>query len=225
MTKSSKQSRATEKKGKSKGFLAGAVQRRKGTYAGKAAKVKQQLIHKAKVKREFYKSLKQDDEFLKTPDFYKEIFSEKTIDDDGNVVEYRRENANDKTALDSKAEGSGDEEVVLSDEDKEEEEEELKAAKGSKNTKSKPSKDNKSSKPNPFKQAIMEREKKIAEEREKREAARLEREKVARGRARYYAQRKKNREVHTAKTSRGQPKLGNQIQHLLNKIKSMDSSS
>ncbi|CAO3685150.1 unnamed protein product [Rhizopus stolonifer] len=53
----------------------------------KQLKRKQDLIHKATVKSQYYKTLnKQDDD---TPDYVKDIFGaqEKTIDKDGNVVE------------------------------------------------------------------------------------------------------------------------------------------
>ncbi|KAF9912979.1 hypothetical protein BX616_010193 [Lobosporangium transversale] len=76
---------------------------------GIAKKLKAELIHKAKVKKEYAKVLKQEEQ--NTPEFYKKIFGEKTIDDEGNVVAYNS--------------GQGQEDGSDMDEEEEDQDEEM----------------------------------------------------------------------------------------------------
>jgi hypothetical protein len=73
-------------------------------------------------------------------------------------------------------------------------------------------------KPNPFsKDVVKQRELKEAAEKEWEEK-RKEKEQQQKGRAKYYKQRKEVRGKMMARNSRGQPKMGTQINLLLDKI-------
>ncbi|KAF9932185.1 hypothetical protein FBU30_008740 [Linnemannia zychae] len=204
-------------------------------YKGHAKKLKAELIHKAKVKKDFAKVMKK--ELDETPEFYKKIFGEKTIDDEGNIVAYGEakeeevvEN-NDDEDMEGSESGSDEEEEELDDvseedEGSEEEEEAPKKGKGKKNAvathknaKQEDGTFKRAAKPNPFKAAIEKREaerKAIQEARERAQRAKAEAKK---GRDAYYAKREKTTKRMREKTSRGQPVLANQIKMMLGKIK------
>ncbi|KAF9971757.1 hypothetical protein BGZ73_005210 [Actinomortierella ambigua] len=204
-------------------------------YKGRMKKIKSDLIHKAKVKKEYAKVLKQEQD--STPEFYKKIFGERTIDDEGNVVAYKPEGADksDDEGGDEGKEASENEddfEVDLDasdedssdDEDDEESEDQQsskkrKAKGGSKGGKKKGDEPQKKHKPNPFKAAIEKRERDMKAQQEEREAARRAKEDARKGREKYFAKRQKQSAKLRQKTERGQPKLGNHIQMLLGKIK------
>ncbi|KAG0225420.1 hypothetical protein BGW42_004440 [Actinomortierella wolfii] len=205
-------------------------------YKGRLKKIKSELIHKAKVKKEYAKVLKQEQD--NTPEFYKKIFGERTIDDEGNVVEYRPA-GEDKPNEESEASHNEDDfEVDLDapeedssesedDEDEESDDEDNRSSKKRKaGSGGKKGKDNKKGdgpqkkhKPNPFKAAIEKRERDMKAQQEAREAAQRAKEEARKGREKYYARRQKQSAKLRQKTERGQPKLGNHIKMLLGKIK------
>ncbi|KAF9197592.1 hypothetical protein BGZ49_001892 [Haplosporangium sp. Z 27] len=227
-----------DKSGKKKGFNPMArAHMGSEAYKGHAKKLKADLIHKAKVKKEYAKVLSKEEE--NTPEFYKKIFGEKTIDDEGNIVAYN-DNKEDEGDDDSEQEGediSGsdeDEDMESGSDDAEEEEEEeeakpTKSAKGGKGkaaakTQNKPGKQEDGSfkrapKPNPFKAAIEKREAEKKAIQEARDRAQRERALAKKGRDAYYANREKTTQKMREKTPRGQPVLANQIKMMLGKIK------
>ncbi|KAG0265656.1 hypothetical protein BG011_004255 [Mortierella polycephala] len=204
-------------------------------YKGHAKKLKAELIHKAKVKKDFAKVLKKEEE--NTPDFYKKIFGEKTIDDNGDVVEYKtgrsqQEQDDEMSGSDEDAEmqesGSGSEEEEQGDSEEEEEKPASKKSKGKKGDVSsattKPGKQEDGSfkraqKPNPFKAAIEKREAEKKAIQDARERAQRERALAKKGRDAYYANRQKTTTRMREKTPKGQPVLANQIKMMLGKIK------
>ncbi|KAG0328404.1 hypothetical protein BGZ99_005419 [Dissophora globulifera] len=210
-------------------------------YKGHAKKLKADLIHKAKVKKDYAKVLKQEEE--NTPEFYKKIFGERTIDNNGNIVAYKDDEAADDGSDQEDEEMSGseaDEDMEGSEsgseggsEEEEEEEEEEKPApksKGKKNaatsstTSSKPGKQEdgtfkRAPKPNPFKAAIEKREAEKKAIQEARDRAQRERALAKKGRDAYYSNRQKTTQKMRETTSRGQPVLANQIKMMLGKIK------
>ncbi|KAF9431752.1 hypothetical protein BGZ76_011738 [Entomortierella beljakovae] len=222
-----------EKSGKKKGFNPMArAHMGSEAYKGHAKKLKADLIHKATVKKEYAKVLKREEE--NTPEFYKKIFGEKTIDDEGNIVAYNNgeeqdgdsaDDDDDEDMEDAESE-SGEEEV---EEEEEEEEKPSKNAKGKKNTPSKtaPQKNGKQEdgtfkrahKPNPFKAAIEKREAEKKAIQEARDRVQRERALAKKGRDAYYNNREKTTRKMQEKTSRGQPVLANQIKMMLGKIK------
>ncbi|KAF9120317.1 hypothetical protein BGX30_003244 [Mortierella sp. GBA39] len=196
-------------------------------YKGHAKKLKADLIHKAKVKKEYARVLKQ--EAGETPEFYKKIFGEKTIDDEGNVIAY-------KDGEDEEMSGSeGDEDMEGSGSEAEEEEEEVeseeetapKKGKGKKDTPAPSNKNAKqedgsfkrAAKPNPFKAAIEKREAEKKAIQEARDRAQRARADAKKGRDAYYANREKATKKMREKTPSGQPVLANQIKMMLGKIK------
>ncbi|KAF9947951.1 hypothetical protein BGZ70_002430 [Mortierella alpina] len=203
-------------------------------YKGHAKKLKAELIHKAKVKKDYAKVLKQEED--NTPEFYKKIFGERTIDDDGNIVEYKNADGEDQ----DDQEGELDEEMSGSEEDEEmedsgleeEQAEEEEAEAPSKKTKgktaeavsSKPGKQEdgtfkRAPKPNPFKAAIEKREAEKKAIQEARDRAQRARADAKKGRDAYYANREKTTQRMREKTPKGQPVLANQIKMMLGKIK------
>ncbi|KAI1312284.1 hypothetical protein EDD11_003003, partial [Mortierella claussenii] len=198
-------------------------------------KLKAELIHKAKVKKDYAKVLKQEEENV--PDFYKKIFGEKTIDDDGNVVAYKNDNDDHEDEDEDEDQEDEDEEMIGSDDDQEvnesgsevdqedeEEERPSKKAKGSKSAPVKPGKQEdgtfkRAAKPNPFKAAIEKREAEKKAIQEARDKAQRERALAKKGRDAYYANREKTSKKMREKTPRGQPVLANQIKMMLGKIK------
>ncbi|KAF9109826.1 hypothetical protein BGX27_007143 [Mortierella sp. AM989] len=235
------------KKGSTGGNRDGRVEKKRGfnpmarahmgseAYKGHAKKLKAELIHKAKVKKDYAKVLSQEEE--NTPEFYKKIFGEKTIDDEGNIIAYKGEGQEDENGdedqEDEEMSGSEeDEEMQGSGSDSEEEEEEEKPSKNSKGKKgaaeskaqSKPGKQEdgtfkRAPKPNPFKAAIEKREAEKKAIQEARDRAQRERALVKKGRDAYYANREKTTQKMREKTPRGQPVLANQIKLMLGKIK------
>ncbi|KAF9165301.1 hypothetical protein BGX21_001639 [Mortierella sp. AD011] len=238
------------KKDSASGTKDGRVEKKKGfnpmarahmgsdAYKGHAKKLKAELIHKAKVKKEYAKVLTKEEE--NTPEFYKKIFGEKTIDDEGNIVAYK----GDEDEEDNDENDQKDEDMSRSDEDEnmqesgsdneeeEEEEEEVKPSKNSKGkkgaaatkTQTKPGKQDdgtfkRAHKPNPFKAAIEKREAEKKAIQEARDRAQRERALAKKGRDAYYANREKTTRKMREKTSRGQPVLANQIKMMLGKIK------
>ncbi|GJJ74759.1 hypothetical protein EMPS_07117 [Entomortierella parvispora] len=189
-------------------------------YKGHAKKLKAELIHKAKVKKDYAKVLKQEED--NTPEFYKKIFGEKTIDDEGNIVEYKNGDEEEGDEDEDMSGSENDEEEQEDDKEEEEEEEEKPAKKGKKDTKAGKQDDGtfkRAAKPNPFKAAIEKRE-------AEKKAIQAERERVLRakadarkGREAYYANREKTTQKMREKTSKGQPVLANQIKMMLGKIK------
>ncbi|KAF9185780.1 hypothetical protein BGZ50_002864 [Haplosporangium sp. Z 11] len=212
-------------------------------YKGHAKKLKAELIHKAKVKKEFAKVLKKEED--NTPEFYKKIFGERTIDDNGNIVEYKTDDGQQEQDDDQKEDeddemsgsdedaemqesGSGSEEVEQDDSEEEEEKPASKKSKGKKGDVSaaatKPGKQEdgtfkRAQKPNPFKAAIEKREAEKKAIQEARERAQRERALAKKGRDAYYANRQKTTKKMREKTPRGQPVLANQIKMMLGKIK------
>ncbi|KAI8086681.1 uncharacterized protein BX664DRAFT_336496 [Halteromyces radiatus] len=176
----------------------------------RAKKKKQELIQKATVKSQYYKALAKehaDD----TPDYVKEIF-EKTIDEDGNVVEYqsgttkrKREEIDSDKVFDLDQEESSSDESDGSDQDQ-------KTKKSTKDT-------TKSHKPNPFKTQLEEQQKKKQLNQQEREARQKEIEQKMSERKRYYQQRNKQRGKMLAKNKNGQPNLATQMEILIGRIK------
>ncbi|KAF9120491.1 hypothetical protein BG015_006065 [Linnemannia schmuckeri] len=195
-------------------------------YKGHAKKLKADLIHKAKVKKEYARVLKQEAE--ETPEFYKKIFGEKTIDDEGNVVAYKDGGGEEMSGSegDEDMEGSGSE-AEEEEEEEESEEEAPKKAKGKKDTPAPSNKNAKqedgsfkrAAKPNPFKAAIEKREAEKKAIQEARDRAQRARADAKKGRDAYYANREKTTKKMREKTPRGQPVLANQIKMMLGKIK------
>ncbi|KAG0352330.1 hypothetical protein BC939DRAFT_498075 [Gamsiella multidivaricata] len=207
-------------------------------YKGHAKKLKAELIHKAKVKKDFAKVLKKEEE--NTPEFYKKIFGEKTIDNEGNVIAYKNDDAPEAEDDAEEMSGSSDDEDMQglgSDEDEEDENEEdeveseeekqsKKSKKGVASTSAtaKPGKQEDGSfvrapKPNPFKAAIEKREAEKKAIQEARERVQRERALAKKGRDAYYANREKTTKKMREKTPSGQPVLANQIKMMLGKIK------
>ncbi|KAG0077223.1 hypothetical protein BGZ93_006792 [Podila epicladia] len=189
-------------------------------YKGHAKKLKAELIHKAKVKKDYAKVLKQEDN---TPEFYKKIFGEKTIDDEGNIVAYKDEDAEDDEEMED-APSDDEEEEASGSEEEEEEEEEEKPSKKAKGKEVKPGKQEDGSfkrapKPNPFKAAIEKREAEKKAIQEARDRAQRARADAKKGREAYYANRQKTTQKMREKTPSGQPVLANQIKMMLGKIK------
>ncbi|KAG0331533.1 hypothetical protein BG000_010812 [Podila horticola] len=190
-------------------------------YKGHAKKLKAELIHKAKVKKDYAKVLKQEEE--STPEFYKKIFGEKTIDDEGNIVAYKDEDAEDDEEMeDAPSEDEEEEEEEASGSEKEEEEE--KPSKKFKGKEVKPGKQEDGSfkrapKPNPFKAAIEKREAEKKAIQEARDRAQRARADAKKGRDTYYANRQKTTQKMREKTPSGQPVMANQIKMMLSKIK------
>ncbi|KAG0035939.1 hypothetical protein BGZ82_004924 [Podila clonocystis] len=190
-------------------------------YKGHAKKLKAELIHKAKVKKDYAKVLKQEEE--NTPEFYKKIFGEKTIDDEGNIVAYKDEDAEDDEEMEDAPSEDEDEEEASGSEEEEEEEEE-KPSKKSRGKEVKPGKQEDGSfkrapKPNPFKAAIEKREAEKKAIQEARDRAQRARADAKKGREAYYANRQKTTQKMREKTPSGQPVLANQIKMMLGKIK------
>ncbi|KAF9569201.1 hypothetical protein EC968_002672 [Mortierella alpina] len=204
-------------------------------YKGHAKKLKAELIHKAKVKKDYAKVLKQEED--NTPEFYKKIFGERTIDDEGNVVEYKTIGGEDQDSqeevLDEDMSGSEEDEDMegsgSEDEELEEEEEEEVSSKKTKGRKAeavstKPGKQEdgtfkRAPKPNPFKAAIEKREAEKKAIQEARDRAQRARADAKKGRDAYYANREKTTQRMRQKTPKGQPVLANQIKMMLGKIK------
>ncbi|KAF8931730.1 hypothetical protein EDD21DRAFT_406475 [Dissophora ornata] len=234
------------KKDTAKGAKGGRVEKKKGfnpmarahmgseAYKGHAKKLKADLIHKAKVKKEYAKVLKQEEE--NTPEFYQKIFGERTIDDEGNVVAYKdgdaeEEDDEEQEEDDEEMNSSGDDEDIegsgSEDVEKEVEEAPSKKSNGKKNTGSTTSKPGKQDdgtfkrapKPNPFKAAIEKREAEKKAIQDARERAQRERALAKKGRDAYYANREKTTKKMREVTPRGQPVLANQIKMMLGKIK------
>ncbi|KAG0279391.1 hypothetical protein BGZ97_009589 [Linnemannia gamsii] len=196
-------------------------------YKGHAKKLKADLIHKAKVKKEYARVLKQEAE--ETPEFYKKIFGEKTIDDEGNVVAYKDGEDEEMSGSDAgeDMEGSGSEAEEEEEEEESEEEVAPKKLKGKKDTPAPSNKNAKqedgsfkrAAKPNPFKAAIEKREAEKKAIQEARDRAQRARADAKKGRDAYYANREKTTKKMREKTPSGQPVLANQIKMMLGKIK------
>ncbi|KAF9281210.1 hypothetical protein BGZ88_011749 [Linnemannia elongata] len=196
-------------------------------YKGHAKKLKADLIHKAKVKKEYARVLKQEAE--ETPEFYKKIFGEKTIDDEGNVVAYKDDEGEEMSGSegDEDMEGSGSEAEEEEEEVESEVEEAPKKGKGKKDTPAPSNKNAKqedgsfkrAAKPNPFKAAIEKREAEKKAIQEARDRAQRARADAKKGRDAYYANREKTTKKMREKTPSGQPVLANQIKMMLGKIK------
>ncbi|KAG0217823.1 hypothetical protein B0O80DRAFT_235070 [Mortierella sp. GBAus27b] len=209
-------------------------------YKGHAKKLKAELIHKAKVKKEFAKVMKQEEQ--NTPEFYNKIFGERTIDNDGNIVAYKdgsdQEDAGDgddqnmesedqganESDEDMEESGSDDDDGSSEDSDQDPKRKRNTKSKGKKEAESKPGKQadgtfKRAHKPNPFKAAIEKREAEKKAIQEARERAQRERAQAKKGRDEYYANRAKTTKRIREKNSRGQPVLSNQIKMMLGKIK------
>ncbi|KAG1470780.1 hypothetical protein G6F56_002485 [Rhizopus delemar] len=165
----------------------------------KQLKRKQDLIHKATVKSQYYKTLnKQDDD---TPDYVKDIFGaqEKTIDKDGNVVELER--------------SFNEEELDESEEsDQESDQDENRKNKRQQRI------DALSKKPNPFKSQMAESEKRKRETAQEKEERNKEYKKKKEERHVYYKDRSEKRRQMLAKTKTGQPKMAARMNVLLEQI-------
>ncbi|KAI9356596.1 hypothetical protein BD770DRAFT_411139 [Pilaira anomala] len=182
----------------------------------KQQKRKYELIHKATVKSQYYKTLNKEKDADDTPDYVKDIFGapERTIDNNGNVVELKKEEVEEEE----------EEEFDLDQESSEEEEEEEGEEKQRLNKRQKRIEAmSKLPKPNPFKSQLDERErrKKESEEEKKERQKKIKEENEAR--KKYFKDRKEERSKMLAKTKRGQPKMASQMDVLLAKIqKNMD---
>ncbi|SAM09339.1 hypothetical protein [Absidia glauca] len=175
----------------------------------RAKKKKQELIHKMSVKSQYYKSLAKehgDD----TPDYVKQVF-ERTIDEDGNVVEY------ESGTTKRKATEEKDEERVF-DLDQEQSSDEDEDSCGQKSKKQKKD-DTKVHKPNPFKAQLEEQQTRKRLTQEERVARQQEREAKLGERKRYYQHRNKERGKMLAKNKKGQPNLATQMEILIGRIK------
>ncbi|KAI8148814.1 hypothetical protein BJV82DRAFT_505936 [Fennellomyces sp. T-0311] len=171
----------------------------------KVKKRKHELIHKATVKKQYYKTIEKDNPQDDTPDYVKEIFGERTIDDDGNIVAYNSGKNDTPKEEEERVHYLGDE---SSDEEEEEDD----------NGKKKRKTHDKQHKPNPFKAQLDERDRKrrlTKEEREKRDREFAEQ---AKDRQKYYNKRRRERSQMLAKNAKGQPKMARQMDNLLEKI-------
>ncbi|KAL0085957.1 hypothetical protein J3Q64DRAFT_1739524 [Phycomyces blakesleeanus] len=185
-------------------------------------KKKQQLIQKATVKAQYYKTLAKEKPDLDAPDYVKEIFAEKTIDEDGNVVEYNTNKGTKRKAeeqtVEEEREYDLDEESSSSEEEDDEDERNNNKNKSTKKQKKQQDAEPKQFKPNPFK-AQLEVQKRTKEEALK---AREEKEKMYeeknKARANYYRERNQVRGKMMAKNKRGQPNLATQMNVLLEKL-------
>ncbi|ORZ17148.1 hypothetical protein BCR42DRAFT_414009 [Absidia repens] len=185
----------------------------------RAKKKKQELIHKATVKSQYYKTLAKEHAVDNTPDYVKDIF-EKTIDENGDVIEYQSgatkrkqpKKDNEETVFDLDQESSSDD----SDEDSDDDE-----ANGRRSKKQK--KDNKDTtkalKPNPFKAHLEEQRKRKQQTQEDRESRQKDKETKLAERKRYYQHRNKERGKMLAKNKNGQPNLATQMEILIGRIK------
>ncbi|ORX43206.1 hypothetical protein DM01DRAFT_1411666 [Hesseltinella vesiculosa] len=155
----------------------------------KVKKKKQEIIHKAKVKSQYYKDLateySQD-----TPDYVKEIF-ERTIDEDGNVVEY----------------GEGTFTAPVKTEDRRR-----------KQTSDDEQDHTKTHKPNPFKAQLDEHTKKVQTSQEEKGKRHANVAKQIKERKQYYQHRNKERGKMLAKHKNGQPNLATQMHILLDRL-------
>ncbi|KAI7869389.1 hypothetical protein BDF14DRAFT_1784511 [Spinellus fusiger] len=186
-------------------------------------KKKEQLIHKAVVKSNYHKTLSKEKADLDVPDYVKEIFSEKTIDDDGNIVDYATQkgtkrplNPPQQQQHQSKKKKMEEDRVYDLEEDSssEEEEEETVTQKGKKQKSTVP----KHNKPNPFKSQLAEQKKSKEEAIKAKEEKQKEYEAKNKARAHYYKERNQVRGKMLAKNSRGQPNLATQMSVLLDKL-------
>ncbi|KAG2181444.1 hypothetical protein INT44_008257 [Umbelopsis vinacea] len=177
-------------------------------YKGRAQKIKDQLVHKAKVKKDYYKQLSKEDSSLETPDYVKEIFGERTIDEDGNIVEYGASSTKRKRE-------DGDEKVHDLDEQSSSSEDDGSDSDAGDSTRNRR---NKGSKPNPFKKEVLKQKDTKEVQQQELEQKKKEKEEQQKGRAKYYKQRKEVRGKMMARNARGQPKMGTQINLLLDKI-------
>ncbi|KAF7720784.1 hypothetical protein EC973_006086 [Apophysomyces ossiformis] len=180
----------------------------------KLQKKKHELIHKATVKGQYYKTLAKEDQDLNTPDYVKEIFGERTIDEDGNVVKYQDSTQGDKEETKPEDDHVYDLDNPSSDEESKEEETSSKR----KRTKQK-DEVQKRHKPNPFK-AQLDTRKKAKEELEKeREEKRKMIEEKIKAKEEYMRHRRRERSKMLAKNRKGQPNMATQMDVLLEKIK------
>ncbi|KAI9265307.1 hypothetical protein EDC94DRAFT_604483 [Helicostylum pulchrum] len=186
----------------------------------KQQKRKYELIHKATVKSQYYKTLNKETDADEAPDYVKEIFgaAERTIDSNGNVVELKNEEEEqeEQEEFDLDEESSSEEEESGGEE---EEDDDKKLNKRQKRLEAM----TRLPKPNPFKTQLEERErrKKESEEEKKDRQKKIQEEKKAR--MKYFKDRKEERSKMLAKTKKGQPKMASQMDVLLQKIqKSMD---
>ncbi|KAI8061605.1 hypothetical protein BC940DRAFT_310234 [Gongronella butleri] len=161
----------------------------------KMKKRKQDIIHKAKVKSQYYKDLASE-YAADTPDYVKEIF-ERTIDEDGNVVEF----------------GDGQAKIPSTDERK------RKAVEhGDDGSDSDDDASAKTHKPNPFRSQLEEQDKRrrAGQDMKKERHAKVEQEKA--DRKRYFQHRNKQRGKMLAKHKNGQPNLATQMSIMLGRI-------
>ncbi|KAG0278081.1 hypothetical protein BGZ95_004786 [Linnemannia exigua] len=194
-------------------------------YKGHAKKLKADLIHKAKVKKEYARVLKQEGD--DTPEFYKKIFGEKTIDDEGNVIAYKdgedEEMSGSEDGEDMEESGSESEQEIEEEKEEEEAPKKLKGKKeapaANKNAKQEDGSFKRAAKPNPFKAAIEKREAERKAVQEARDRAQRARADAKKGRDAYYANREKTTKKMRETTPRGQPVMANQIKMMLGKIK------
>ncbi|KAI8377472.1 uncharacterized protein BYT42DRAFT_546168 [Radiomyces spectabilis] len=192
----------------------------------KAKKKKAELIHKATVKSQYYKTIAKEKDVLEAPDYVKEIFGERTIDDQGNVVEYEAAKGVKRKAK-ATDDVKEDEKVFYLDEssssEEEDDEQEQGKAKQKKDVKGKGKQEkkneNKRSKPNPFKEQMERREKERQEALQKRAEREEEYQAKNKARKQYYKERNRERGKMLAKNSKGQPNMATQMEILLGKIK------
>ncbi|KAI8327599.1 hypothetical protein BC941DRAFT_446620 [Chlamydoabsidia padenii] len=176
----------------------------------RAKKKKQELIHKMSVKSQYYKSLAKEHGDDDTPDYVKQIF-EKTIDEDGNVVEYESGTTKRKTPEKEEPVYDLDQQESSSSDD-DDDDSEPKSKKQKKD-------DTKTHKPNPFKAQLEEQQKRKRLTEEERLAKQQEREAKLGERKRYYQHRNKERGKMLAKNKNGQPNLATQMEILIGRIK------
>ncbi|KAI9477900.1 MAG: hypothetical protein EXX96DRAFT_568634 [Benjaminiella poitrasii] len=161
----------------------------------KQIKKKRELIHKAQVKSQYYKTKDPKDD---APDYVKEIFAaERTIDKDGNVVELATDSFEPEQ-----------EEISLDDPSDNDDTAKTRAP----------------LKPNPFKSQLEDRERLRKEtEEEKKERLRLLEAKKKETKA-YYRKRRDQRGKMLARTKTGQLNMAAQMDVLLEKIQKSTTS-
>ncbi|KAI9245442.1 hypothetical protein BY458DRAFT_591240 [Sporodiniella umbellata] len=163
----------------------------------KQIKRKRDLIHKATVKSQYYKTInKQDDD---TPDYVKDIFGkqEKTVDSSGNVVDLQRSDV-EESEPESQSESESEDE--------------------SRKNKRQQRIDALSKKPNPFQSQMAESERRKRETADEKKERKELYKKQKEERHVYYKDRSDKRRQMMAKTKKGQPRMAARMNVLLERI-------
>ncbi|CAB4402399.1 unnamed protein product [Rhizophagus irregularis] len=163
--------------------------RTRNSYHNKAKQIRKKLIRKAKIKKDFYKTLVKEGENLELPTFYREIFDFDTNIEKTFASSLRNESEVEKGRKDQKD-----------------------------NIEIKKSKSNRKSKPNPFYKVFQERERIHREKCAEKESIREERKLYKQKREAYNARRNKTKKKLMKCTYKGQPIMKSRIDHILSKI-------